>query len=95
MWKSTAPRLNAWMRGVLAGPVALIAACLVMVGGALWLPAGRAQVNNLVLPVVLFPLIWTALFLYACLDKRLRRAYAVVGVLVAANVVLLAWHFFH
>jgi hypothetical protein len=81
-----------WWRGVLAGPVALIAACLVMAAGALWLPEGRAQVNNLVLPIILFPLLWTALFLYALLDRRLTRAYAVIGALVALNSVLLAWH---
>ncbi len=31
-----------------------------MAGGAVWLPEGAAKVNNLVLPVVLFPLLWTA-----------------------------------
>ena len=85
--------MNAWLRGILAGPLALAAACLAMTGGALWLPPGTAQVNNLVMPVVLFPLIWTALFIYACLDRHLKRAYAVIGLLVAANVALLAWHF--
>jgi len=86
--------LNAWWRGVLAGPLALIAALLLMAGGALWLPVGRAQVNNLVLPVILFPLLWTGLFLYACLDQRLKRAYGVIGAIVAGNALLLAWHFF-
>lgn len=85
-------RLRPWLRGVLAGPVALIAACLVMAGGAVWLPAGVAKVNNLVLPVVLFPLLWTATFLYACLDKKLARAYAVMGALSAVNAALIAWH---
>ena len=33
-------RLRPWLRGVLAGPVALIAACFVMTGGAVWLPEG-------------------------------------------------------
>ena len=86
--------MNAWLRGILAGPLALAAALLVMAGGALWLPVGRAQVNNLVLPVVLFPLLWTALFLYACLDAKLKRAYAIVGALVVANGLLLARHFY-
>lgn len=85
-------RLRPWLRGVLAGPVALIAACLVMAGGAVWLPEGVAKVNNLVLPVVLFPLLWTATFLYACLDKKLTRAYAVMGALSAVNAALIAWH---
>ena len=80
-----------WLRGLLAGPLALAAAFLTMMGGAFWLPVGAAQVNNLVLPVVLFPLLWTACFLYACLDKKLARAYAVVGVLVILNAALIAW----
>jgi multidrug transporter EmrE-like cation transporter len=84
--------LRPWLRGVLAGPLALIVAFLVMAGGALWLPEGDAKVNNLVLPVVLFPLLWTAFFLYACLDMKLARAYAVMGGLSAVNAALIAWH---
>jgi hypothetical protein len=80
------------MRGLLAGPFALIAACLIMAGGALWIPPGTAQVDNLVFPIVLFPLLWTALFLYACLDKNLARAYSIIGVLAAVNIVLLVLH---
>ena len=89
---ATTTRLRPWLRGVLAGPLALIAAFLMMAGSSLWLPEGEAQVNNLVLPVVLFPLLWTATFLYACLDKRLARAYAVMGTLTVANATLIAWH---
>lgn len=89
---SASPRSRAWLRGVLAGPVALAAACAAMAGGALWLPPGAADVNNLVLPVVLFPLLWTALFLYACLDSSLLRAYAVIGAVAVGNGILLAMH---
>ena len=85
-------RSRKWMRGLLAGPLALLAACLLMAGGALWIPPGKAQVDNLVFPVVLFPLLWTALFLYSCLDKKLGRAYAVVGALTVANAALLVFH---
>jgi hypothetical protein len=85
-------RLRAWMRGLIAGPVALIGACLVMAGGALWIPPGKAQVDNLVFPIVLFPLLWTALFLYACLDRKLGRAYAVLGALAAVNALLVVLH---
>lgn len=84
-----------WLRGVLAGPLSLVAACLVMAGGAIWLPEGEAHVNNLVLPVILFPLLWTALFLYACLDRKLARAYGVMVALVAVNGALIAWHLLH
>ena len=83
---------RAWSRGVLAGPVCFIAAVLVMCGGALWLPRGRAEIDHIVLPVVLFPLIWSALFFYTLLDRRLARAWAVTGVLVVAHAGLIAQH---
>jgi hypothetical protein len=92
MTDASTERLRRWLRGLLAGPLALAAAVLAMTGSALWLPAGTAQVNNLVVPVILFPLLWTAFFLYACLDRKLSRAYVIVGAFVAANAGLLAWH---
>lgn len=85
-------RARRWLRVLLAGPVVLAAACFAVVGGALSLPAGSAGVNNLVLPVVLFPLLWAVLFLYACLDRRLARAWLVVGALLGINVLIFAWH---
>src|SRR5690606_7477360 len=47
----SAPRTRLWLRGLLAGPLALLTACLLMAGAALWLPPGPAQINNLVLPI--------------------------------------------
>ncbi|MEJ1961093.1 MAG: hypothetical protein WDO56_05895 [Gammaproteobacteria bacterium] len=85
-------RSRRWARAFLAGPIALIAALVVMTGGALWVPAGTAEVNNLVLPVILFPLLWTIFFLYACLDKRIPRAYWILGTLTSANAALIVWH---
>jgi len=95
MSSGSTSRLRLWGRGVLAGPLALVAAVLVMAGGAVWLPPGEAQVNNLALPVILFPLLWTVFFLYACLDKKLARAYAVIAAFVAVNAALIAWHLLH
>lgn len=89
---ASASRAGRWLRVLLAGPLALAAACCVVVGGALWLPGGAAGVNNLVLPVVLFPLLWALIFLYACVDPRLGRAYAIVVAVLLANVLLLAVH---
>ncbi|WP_211234498.1 hypothetical protein [Solimonas soli] len=83
-------RCLAWWRGMLAGPLSFVTAALIMLGSTVWLPSGRAQIDNLVLPIVLFPLIWTALFLYALLARRLTRAYAVVGVLGGVNAALVA-----
>lgn len=83
------PGLQRGLRIVLAGPLATLASGLLMAGGAVWLPKGAAQINNLVLPIVLFPAIWAALFFYASLDRRLPRAYAVVLGIAVINVVLI------
>lgn len=74
-----AVRRRFWSRFALAGPVVFLCAALVMCGGALWLPKGAAQIDNLVMPIVLFPAIWAGLFFYAYLDRRLARAWAVIG----------------
>jgi hypothetical protein len=79
-----------WSRIALAGPVVFICAALVMCGGALWLPKGTAQIDNIVMPIVLFPAIWAALFFYACLDRRLGRAWGVIGSLSAIHVAAIA-----
>jgi len=72
-----------WIRVGFAGPGAFIIALVIMAGMALWLPQGAAQIDNLVLPLVLFPLIWAALFFHACLDgKRSRIALVAVGLCV-------------
>ena len=85
--------MNAWSRGLLAGPVVFVTAATVMAGAALWLPAGAAQIDNLVLLIVLFPAIWAALFFYACLDRRLRRAWGLTLLLLLANAALIASRF--
>ncbi len=92
---STPPRASrgrAWLRGLLAGPLSFVCAVLVMSGGALWLPGGKAGIDNLVLPIGLFPLIWTLLFLYSLIDPRLGRAYAVVGGLLLLHGAMIALH---
>lgn len=84
------PRLTRWL---LAGPGALVAAILVMAAMPVWLPAGPAGVDNIVLPIVLAPLIWTAVFIYTVLEPSLPRGAAVLlgvillkGALVALAV---------
>ncbi len=85
----SAARRRFWSRFALAGPVVFLCAALVMCGGALWLPKGPAQIDNLVLPIVLFPAIWAALFFYAYLDRRLARAWAVIGGLSLVHLVVI------
>ncbi|SNS35328.1 hypothetical protein SAMN06295912_10521 [Sphingomonas laterariae] len=77
------PTSRKWLRVFFAGPGAVIIAMVVMAGMALWLPRGAAQIDNLVLPLVLVPLIWAALFFHACLDRRLGRvAIVAIGLLL-------------
>ena len=87
---STARR---WSRGILAGPVAFITAAVVMAGGALWLPKGAASIDNIVLPIVLFPAIWAVVFFYTCLDKNLLRAWLVTLGAFTVNAVMIAMEF--
>ncbi len=87
---TTAPRR--WPRWLLAGPLVFVVAGLVMSGGALWVPDGPAQIDNIVLPIVLFPAIWALLFFYASLDRRLGRAYTVVLGLGLFHALLIARH---
>lgn len=87
-----AAKRRAWSRGLLAGPVCFATAALVMAGGALWLPEGPAKIDNMVLPIVLFPMIWAALFFYLMLDRRLARAWLVAGLLLASHAALISWH---
>lgn len=70
------PGARKWARIGLAGPGAVVTALVTMAGMALWLPGGAAGIDNLVLPLVLFPLIWSLLFFHACLDARLLRVTA-------------------
>ena len=87
-----APRKKLWPRVVLAGPLVVVCATLVMCGGSLWLPKGPAQIDNIVLPIGLFPAIWAAFFFYACLDRRLGRAYAVIVGLSLLHATAIALH---
>lgn len=87
---STARR---WARGLLAGPVAFVASAVVMAGGALWLPKGAASIDNIVLPIVLFPAIWAAFFFYTSLDRNLLRAWLVTLGLLGINGGMIALEF--
>jgi hypothetical protein len=55
-------RRSFWLRVLLAGPLVILTSVVVMLGGALWLPQGAAEIDHLMLPIVLFPAIWAVLF---------------------------------
>ncbi|MEO0364834.1 MAG: hypothetical protein AAF265_04985 [Pseudomonadota bacterium] len=68
------PKTRLTLRWILAGPVALIAAILLMAITPVVLPSGASGVNNLVFAIVLFPLYWGATVIYAVMADRLRWA---------------------
>lgn len=82
-----------WARIALAGPGAVIIALVVMAGMSLWLPGGAAGIDNLVLPLILVPLIWAALFFHACLDQNLRRVALIAGALFVLHAALITARF--
>ena len=69
------PVLTRWL---LAGPVTLLLAVATLMAMPLWLPAGRAGINNIALPVLLTPLIWAVPFFYAVLAEDLPRTTLVM-----------------
>lgn len=77
----------------LAGPVAFVLAILVMLGMSVWFPKGQAQVDNIILPMIVFPLIWAILFFYAYLDRRLKRATYFFLALAAVHFGILVSYF--
>ncbi len=76
----------------LAGPAALVLAVVLMLGMVVWLPAGRAQIDNIVIPMIVFPLIWAVLFFYAYLALRIARVAVVFAALLVAHIGILAVH---
>ena len=79
-------RLALVSRWALAGPLALLAAIVGMAGSAVWVPAGPATVNNIALPLVLFPAYWAIAFFYALMEQNQMRAWFVLSVFIAGNV---------
>lgn len=73
------------VRWLLAGPLALASAIAVLAAMPLWIPSGAAGIDNLVLPLVLFPLIWSLSFFYAVLEENLIRGGFVLTLVIASN----------
>lgn len=77
------------VRWVLAGPVTLVVAIMVMAGGPLWFPTGSAGIDNLTFPLLLFPLFWAVPFFYVLLEENMLRASIVLGSIVSLHVLLI------
>jgi hypothetical protein len=61
-----------------------------MAGMSLWLPQGRAGIDHLVLPLILFPLIWATLFFYAVLETQKLRLYTVMTMVLLLHTFMVA-----
>lgn len=78
-------------RWILAGPVAFLLSVLLMASLPFVLPAGRGEIDHLLLPVVLFPLIWSVLVvLPVATDNLTRMSRIYAGVFFFCCVVIAA-----
>ena len=87
---SSASAAQRWARAILVGPLVFLCSLGIMGGANLWLPPGAGGVNDIVLPILLYPAVWTALFFYACFERRIWRGYAIVGGIAALHLVAFA-----
>ena len=87
-------RRRAWSRGILAGPMCFIVSAVVMAGAALWYPEGAAHINNIVVPIAVYPAIWAVLFFYLMLDRNLGRAWGVAVVLLLVHSAMIGHNFY-
>ena len=89
MTKSVFLRARFWF----AGPLAFILSIVMMLGMAVWFPKGNAEIDNIVMPLILFPLIWSGVFFFAYLSGSIKKVALWFLLLFLAHVGLLAWHF--
>lgn len=81
------PRL---VRCMLAGPVTLIVTVAIMAGMTVWWPGGAAGIDQIAMPLILFPVIWVCVFVYGLMEDRLGRGCLVMFSLLLGNVALVA-----
>jgi len=86
-------RARRWARVALAGPGALAGAVFLLAGMPAYWPGGAAGIDHIVIPVILFPMLWAGLLLYACLERSLKRASAVLALTMAVNAALVFLQF--
>ena len=75
----------------LVGAFAL--AVLMVAGATKWFPEGRAGIDHIIVPIILFPLVWIALAVFLYATPRRARAWTIVGAVAVAHVGLVAYGF--
>ncbi|MQY44426.1 hypothetical protein GG681_17420 [Epibacterium sp. SM1969] len=76
-------------RWISAGPLALLMAILSMASLPHIWPPGEGGVDHLVMPVVLFPLIWAVLVVLPLLPERPGKFLVVYSVTIVVELALL------
>ncbi|MEM8654325.1 MAG: hypothetical protein AAGF36_06230 [Pseudomonadota bacterium] len=94
MWleRRVAQRPTRW-RWLLAGPLAFLLSIFAMAGLPSVLPAGAGGVNHLVLPVVLFPLLWASFVVWPVAAVQIGRVASVYIALFMVFLVLIVLAF--
>lgn len=65
----------------------LVTAVVMTAGMASYLPLSQA--NQVVLPIILFPITWLCLFLWALLDQKMWRTWVGLAVLSTGHLLLI------
>lgn len=89
-WLSDLLHRPAAQRTLVAGPLALLASIAVLAAMPHWMPEGPGRVDNLVFPVMGFPLIWAVIFFYACLVEDALKAARVLAVVIIMQLAIIA-----
>ncbi|HSX49626.1 MAG TPA: hypothetical protein VLF09_01630 [Cellvibrio sp.] len=69
---------------------ALVAATLITAGAATYLPFN--EIDRIGVPILLFPITWTLLFLYAAMSRSMIRVWAVLITLTLVHAGLIYQH---
>lgn len=85
----TSSRTELILRWIMAGPLTLIASVVTMASMPLWLPGGAAGIDNLIIPLLLFPALWAGYFLYSLMEARPLRGLVVIAALIAVNAAVI------
>ena len=81
-----------WKRALGFLVLAFVFAVIVTAGGSLYLPQGPAKVDQIAIPIIVFPGVWIARGIALFVAKHRRRVWLIVGGLTAAHVVTITVH---
>lgn len=83
------PARDTILRWLMAGPLTLLAAVVMMASMPLWLPVGSAGIDNLIFPILLFPAFWAGFFLYSLIEARPVRGIGIIMAIIIVNAALI------